>query len=55
MVFWRTEYDFRNVEAIEAAGLPCRVECETRRPERWAADGYEHDFWVPQDGRLTIL
>ena len=52
---WGTWYDTANIDAVLAAGLPCRVECETGRPDEWAVENYGHDYWVAQDAALQVI
>jgi hypothetical protein len=44
-----------NVDKVWSAGLPCTVACEYREPDDWAAQKFNHAYWVREDFALVVL
>lgn len=44
-----------NIDTVLNTGLPCTINCETRPPNDWGTNKYDHTYWVPEGGSLRIV
>jgi hypothetical protein len=54
LAVWGSIGSSENINNVQAAGMPCEVECECIAPEQWASR-YGHTHWVPQGSKLRVL
>jgi hypothetical protein len=54
LAVWGEVGSRENIDKVQAAGMPCEVECDCIPPEQWAMQ-YGHTYWVPQGHKLRVL
>jgi hypothetical protein len=52
-IFWGSEANTRNIDAILAAGFPCLVVCDWQDPPPWARDRGQR-FWVSEETPVLV-
>ena len=55
VAIWGREGARENIDTVQAAGLPCTIECEYRSPSPSMAQRFGHTHWVPGDVHLRIV
>jgi hypothetical protein len=54
LAIWGSIGSCENINNVQAAGMPCEVECDSIPPKQWAIR-YGHTYWVPQGKKLRVL
>jgi len=54
LAVWGSIGSCENINNVQAAGMPCEVECDCIPPELWATR-YGHTYWVQQGDKLRVL
>ena len=54
LAVWGSIGSCENINNVQAAGMPCEVECDCIPPKEWAIR-YGHAYWVPQGNKLRVL
>jgi hypothetical protein len=54
LAIWGSIGSMENINAVQASGMPCDVECGCIKPEAWAVQ-YGHTYWVPQGNKLRVI
>lgn len=54
LAIWGDDSSHQNIDTVQAAGMPCEVECECIAPQDWARK-HGHTYWVPQGRSLRVV
>lgn len=54
LAIWGDGSSHQNIDKVQAAGMPCEVECECITPPDWARK-HGHTYWVPQGRNLRVV
>jgi len=54
LAVWGRVGSRKNIDRVQTAGMPCKIECECIQPGKWAIK-LGHTYWVPQGRRLHVL
>jgi hypothetical protein len=54
LAVWGSPDSRENIDKVQAAGIPCEVECDCITAAQWSITKYGHTYWVPEGYELQV-